>query len=384
MKKHIGLHHINNWQKFVLFSVIIILGTFGVAFSLKAYPKVFKTNIIIEKNIDISPKEAVTLNFSIPVFTQDYTENIKIIPEENIKLAWKDSNKKLEIIPVNFWNPGLKYQVILPPGENIMFSEVDAQSIYFYSEKYPEVLKIYPKDGEIDVAIDIEDPIQVSFKKSVEDFSLKFLLNSKSDFYFENDPNKSVFKLMPKEEMSYETDYFLEIYAKYKFDKEAEYEKIFESHFKTIMPPEIVWDKDKNVRLEQVKKYAVAKIKTGKYVDINLTAQIMSIFEEGKLLNSFIISSGKRGMDTPKGETRIYNKFPRAFSQAYGLFMPFWMALASDGKFGIHELPEWPGGYKEGEAHLGIPVSHGCVRLGVGPAEEVYNFAEIGTPVVIY
>lgn len=55
-----------------------------------------------------------------------------------------------------------------------------------------------------------------------------------------------------------------------------------------------------------------------------------------------------------------------------------------NGYFGIHELPVWPDGIKEGENHLGTPVSHGCVRLGVGPAEFLYNWTPIGTPVKIY
>ena len=50
----------------------------------------------------------------------------------------------------------------------------------------------------------------------------------------------------------------------------------------------------------------------------------------------------------------------------------------------IHELPYWPGGYREGEEHLGIPVSHGCVRVGMGAAQNVYNFADIGTLVIIH
>jgi lipoprotein-anchoring transpeptidase ErfK/SrfK len=33
---------------------------------------------------------------------------------------------------------------------------------------------------------------------------------------------------------------------------------------------------------------------------------------------------------------------------------------------------------------LGIPVSHGCVRLGIGPAKQVYEWTEVGTPVIIY
>jgi lipoprotein-anchoring transpeptidase ErfK/SrfK len=64
--------------------------------------------------------------------------------------------------------------------------------------------------------------------------------------------------------------------------------------------------------------------------------------------------------------------------------MPFWMAITPGGSFGIHELPEWPDGDKNGANDLGSPVSHGCVRLGIGPAERVYNWAEIGTPVVVY
>jgi lipoprotein-anchoring transpeptidase ErfK/SrfK len=53
-------------------------------------------------------------------------------------------------------------------------------------------------------------------------------------------------------------------------------------------------------------------------------------------------------------------------------------------EYGIHELPEWPDGTKEGESHLGTPVSHGCVRLGRGDAQAVYDWVEVGTPVFIH
>ncbi len=61
--------------------------------------------------------------------------------------------------------------------------------------------------------------------------------------------------------------------------------------------------------------------------------------------------------------------------------MPFWMNFYRG--YGIHELPYWPNGYREGEDHLGMPVSHGCVRLGIGNAEKLFNWAEIGIPVYI-
>lgn len=120
----------------------------------------------------------------------------------------------------------------------------------------------------------------------------------------------------------------------------------------------------------------------GKYIDIDLTKQLMTIFEGVNQMGQYIISSGKASMPTPTGTRTIINKDPRAWSNKYGLWMPWWMGIGGD--YGIHELPEWPNGYKEGESHLGTPVSHGCVRLGIGAAQTVYNWAEIGMPVYIH
>jgi lipoprotein-anchoring transpeptidase ErfK/SrfK len=187
---------------------------------------------------------------------------------------------------------------------------------------------------------------------------------------------------LPQEEFARGKKYDFEISLKYK--KEEQYKKIYETSFTTKEPLPEKWSDDLMVRVEQAKKFTEPQIRDGKYIDINLTSQVMAIFENGQLLDAYIVSSGKRGMDTPTGTFHIANKTPRAWSKKYGLYMPYWMALVSSGDYGIHELPEWPGGYKEGTNHLGIPVSHGCVRLGVGPAKRVYEWTELKTPVVIH
>jgi len=120
----------------------------------------------------------------------------------------------------------------------------------------------------------------------------------------------------------------------------------------------------------------------GKYLDINLTEQKMRLYESQKLINEYVVSTGKWSMPTPIGTRYIENKSRKAWSDKYKLYMPYWNSIGNG--YGIHELPEWPNGYKEGENHLGTPVSHGCIRLGVGPAEFVYNWAPIGTPVYIH
>ncbi len=120
-----------------------------------------------------------------------------------------------------------------------------------------------------------------------------------------------------------------------------------------------------------------------KIIEVDLSEQKMRLYENDKMIKESLVSTGQPGMETPVGNFQIYNKFPRAWSKMASLWMPYWMAFLPTGQMGIHELPEWPNGHKEGESSLGHPASHGCIRLGVGDAEFVYNWAEIGTPVKI-
>jgi vancomycin resistance protein YoaR len=120
----------------------------------------------------------------------------------------------------------------------------------------------------------------------------------------------------------------------------------------------------------------------GKYIDVDLTKQLLTLFDGSTQVGQFIVSTGKASMPTPTGTRTIQGRNSRAWSATYGLWMPWFMSIGNN--YGIHELPEWPNGYKEGESHLGTPVSHGCIRLGVGSAETVYNWTPDGTPVYIH
>lgn len=123
-------------------------------------------------------------------------------------------------------------------------------------------------------------------------------------------------------------------------------------------------------------------VKLKKKIAISLVKQEMTYYLGPKALGTNPVSTGRPGHPTPVGTFAINNKIPRAWSNAAKLWMPWWMPFFGT-TYGIHELPEWPGGKKEGEDHLGTPVSGGCVRLGVGPAKALYDWAEVGTEVVI-
>ena len=115
---------------------------------------------------------------------------------------------------------------------------------------------------------------------------------------------------------------------------------------------------------------------------VHLKTQVMEQRVMDIPIATYQISTGKKGLPTPTGTFSILNKKPRAWSRASRLWMPWWMLFSKKGQ-AIHELPEWPNGKKEGADHLGTPVSHGCVRLGVGPAKLLYDWAPVGMPVVI-
>lgn len=123
-----------------------------------------------------------------------------------------------------------------------------------------------------------------------------------------------------------------------------------------------------------------------KKIVITLNTQNLKCYEGADVVCDFTISSGMPGLDTPTGNFKVERKRDVAYSAAYNLYMNYWVAFTPNEAYGIHELPYWKyswGIVTEGANHLGVKVSHGCVRLGIGPAKQVYDWAPIGTPVEI-
>lgn len=127
---------------------------------------------------------------------------------------------------------------------------------------------------------------------------------------------------------------------------------------------------------------ATSTKKIAQVIEINLHDQQLTYLVGGQPWKKFTVSTGKASMPTPTGTFKIINKVKKAWSKSYGLWMPYWLGL-NRGEFGIHELPVWPGGYREGADHLGKPVSHGCIRLGIGAAQYIYERVATGTTIVI-
>jgi lipoprotein-anchoring transpeptidase ErfK/SrfK len=120
----------------------------------------------------------------------------------------------------------------------------------------------------------------------------------------------------------------------------------------------------------------------GRVIEIDLGSQSLRAWQDGRVVLEAPVSTGAPGTETPTGRFRVLSKETRHWSTQFGVWMPWAMRVV--GGIFIHELPVTTDGRRLGASSLGRPVSHGCIRVGVGAAERLFRWASVGTPVVIH
>jgi lipoprotein-anchoring transpeptidase ErfK/SrfK len=115
----------------------------------------------------------------------------------------------------------------------------------------------------------------------------------------------------------------------------------------------------------------------GRWIDVNLSEQQVYAYEGDVLVNSFIVSTGVYGTPTVTGEFNIYVKVPVQDMSGPGYYLSNvpWVMFFYD-EYGFH------GTYWHN--NFGTPMSRGCVNLRTEDAEWLYNWASIGTPVIVH
>lgn len=371
----------------VLLGVLALLFIFGTQYATGE----FGFSSSVEKK-QIKSNESVTVDFSQPVVASAIEKNFEISPEAKVTFAWSGNFRKLEIKPAGAFEAGKTYEIKIDPQSNFSVSRLlgkktEPVNLSFSVDSPPKVISMSPMSGDPNVKIN--SAMKISFDKSTAGYDVNFVVDPLGNFDVSYDDVRQNFSILPKGNLDFARDYSISVKLAPISAKltSAQMPEIFRSNFKTEPEPVvIVPDPPPNnspVVPDNLVATTDAKIADGKYIDINLAKQQLSIFENGARLGTYKVSTGKKGMATPTGTFHVLAKRGRAWSKKYKLFMPDFMLFTTQGH-GIHELPEWPNGYKEGANHLGTPVSHGCVRLGVGPAAKVYAWSDIGTPIVIH
>ena len=121
---------------------------------------------------------------------------------------------------------------------------------------------------------------------------------------------------------------------------------------------------------------ALQSAQAGKKIVVDLGEQEAYAYEDGHVVFHGWISTGRPGRRTPTGHFRVLEKELRHVSSKYpepngGARMDYMLRLTD---YGV-------------AMHLGYvpnyPASHGCIRMENGFAQKMYNWATVGTPVII-
>ncbi len=120
----------------------------------------------------------------------------------------------------------------------------------------------------------------------------------------------------------------------------------------------------------------------GRWIDVNISNQTITAYIGNAPQKSVLVSTGVAAHPTVPGRFAVYAKY-----SAYTM---------SGGTRGVdyYYLPNvpWTMFYYSGYAihgtywhhNFGHPMSHGCVNLTIADAKWFYDFASIGTPVVVH
>ncbi len=116
---------------------------------------------------------------------------------------------------------------------------------------------------------------------------------------------------------------------------------------------------------------------SGRWIDIDISAQTTTAYQGNTPLKSVRVSTGLTWTPTPLGRFAIYTKIPSQAMSGPGYYLPGvpWVMYFT-GAYAIHGT-YW-------HQNFGRPMSHGCVNLTIADAKWFYDWAEIGTPVVVH
>ncbi len=116
---------------------------------------------------------------------------------------------------------------------------------------------------------------------------------------------------------------------------------------------------------------------TGKWIDINLSRQTLTAYEGSTPVLQAVVSTGTRRYPTPTGRFAIQRKYRYTHMSGPGYSLPnVPYAMFFYGGYAIHGT-YW-------HDNFGTPMSHGCINMRTDQAGWLFNWAPVGTPVVIH
>jgi lipoprotein-anchoring transpeptidase ErfK/SrfK len=123
--------------------------------------------------------------------------------------------------------------------------------------------------------------------------------------------------------------------------------------------------------------YVVPEYNGDRWIDVNLSQQMLYAYEGDTIVASFLVSTGVPAFPTVTGQFHIYIKLVSTLMAGQGYYLPnvpYTMYFYKS--YGLH------GTYWHN--NFGVPMSHGCVNMYTPDAEWLFYWASVGMLVNIH
>lgn len=331
----------------------------------------FRQNVslkVISKSYleDVPSRGPLEIIFNSPV-TQEALNSSVLLPAKGRLLAYQYFKQgqlyydysRWSYIPETSFKHSEKYRIIIKPdlrnmGENPLEEQKD---IVFTIKPAPTVISSKPDNNALNVNLYI--PIVISADQPMATATVEVFDNSSKAVIpgrtLVND-RKITFK--PLKCFVPDTTYQVKVQGK-SLDKEPLAENLF--HFTTVDMGNRIW------------------------VEVSLSEkQMMTVYQGKNIIQVMPVSGGKESSPTPLGNFYTQDRGFSFWSPRFGEGATYWVRLV--GQILVHSIPrdhQWKIKADE-HAKLGLPASHGCIRLSEENAKWFYEKIPKGTLVVIH
>lgn len=320
--------------------------------------------------------EAVVVSFPFNLSEHQALKSFSISPSMAGELRWIEKYRELYFVPTDGFDPGISYTVavrrpflffaqIVPKINKRYFQPEELPTkftarvygsdfIYYITEsglKRPVTLGIfysYPGNKKEDLRIITEETL-----KLYPDNKLIRLDHSPEVYLLENDTKRLIKNSQTFNALGLDWEAIAPV-------NQAEF-----SSYPAGDP----------IRIDSLPHQEAAK---GKLIDVDLATMKLAMWENGKMIEAVSVAGkgNPRLSPTRKGFFTVLAKENNHLSSLSRVWMPW--SVRYSGNYYLHGWPYWPNG-----ARLTSQYSAGCVRLQDADAKKVYDFAEVGIPVLV-
>ncbi|AYY11943.1 murein L,D-transpeptidase [Actinobacteria bacterium YIM 96077] len=125
----------------------------------------------------------------------------------------------------------------------------------------------------------------------------------------------------------------------------------------------------------------------GRRVVYDITGQQVWLVDEGNEVVHTYLVSGSRYDQLDEGTYEVFSKSEEAISWTYSETMRYMVRFhrGENSNIGFHDIPVYRDSGEEVQtlSELGTPLSDGCIRQDPDDAKALWDFAPVGTPVVV-